>query len=181
MRIERNETGRRSPWPPFRRSCDLELTLPLRSIDDLFTAPDLDPFSPDYETYGEKPGIETIADVLHAEQGVRQVEAILELPPGAIDPALAEGVYAGLPGPHYETAAEITMLRTLGADLVGMSTVHETIAARAAGVEVLGISLVTNMAAGLTGEPIRHEEVLEAGRQSATGIGALLAELLATI
>jgi hypothetical protein len=92
VRIERNETGRRSPWPPFRRHCDLELTLPLRTIDDLFTAPDLDPFSHDYETYGEKPGIETIAGVLHAEQGVRQVETILELPPGVIDPALERRV-----------------------------------------------------------------------------------------
>ncbi|WP_197374243.1 purine-nucleoside phosphorylase [Mycolicibacterium baixiangningiae] len=91
------------------------------------------------------------------------------------DPTLAEGVYAGMPGPHYETPAEIRMLRTLGADLVGMSTVHETIAARAAGAEVLGISLVTNLAAGMTGEPLSHAEVLEAGRQSATRMGSLLA------
>lgn len=91
-----------------------------------------------------------------------------------IDPTLAEGVYAGLPGPHYETPAEIRMLRTLGADLVGMSTVHETIAARAAGLQVLAISMVTNLAAGMTGEPLSHAEVLEAGRQSATRMGALL-------
>ena len=70
------------------------------------------------------------------------------------------------------------MLRTLGADLVGMSTVHETIAARAAGAEVLGVSLVTNLAAGMTGEPLSHDEVLEAGRQSATRMGSLLAEVL---
>lgn len=95
-----------------------------------------------------------------------------------VDPALAEGVYAGLPGPHYETPAEIRMLRTIGADLVGMSTVHETIAARAAGAEVLGISLVTNLAAGMTGEPLNHAEVLEAGRQSATRMGSLLSEVL---
>src|SRR3546814_7790404 len=76
-----------------------------------------------------------------------------------IDPALAEGVYAGLPGPHYETPAAIRMLRTLGADLVGMSTVHGTIAARAAGAEVLGVSLVTNLAAGMTGQPLSHDEV----------------------
>jgi purine-nucleoside phosphorylase len=95
-----------------------------------------------------------------------------------IDPTLAEGVYAGLPGPHYETPAEIRMLRTLGADLVGMSTVHETIAARAAGAEVLGLSLVTNLAAGMTGQPLAHEEVLEAGRQSATRMGSLLGEVL---
>ncbi|MGW0162677.1 purine-nucleoside phosphorylase [Mycobacterium sp. NPDC003323] len=98
-----------------------------------------------------------------------------------IDPSLAEGVYAGLPGPHYETPAEIRMLRTLGADLVGMSTVHETIAARAAGAAVLGISLVTNLAAGMTGQPLNHEEVLEAGRQSATRMGALLASVIARL
>ncbi|EHY90254.1 purine-nucleoside phosphorylase [Saccharomonospora azurea] len=94
-----------------------------------------------------------------------------------IDPTLAEGVYAGLPGPHYETPAEIRMLRTLGADLVGMSTVLEAIAARAEGVEVFGLSLVTNLAAGITGEPLNHEEVLEAGRASATRMGTLLREL----
>ncbi len=98
-----------------------------------------------------------------------------------VDPTLAEGVYAGLPGPHYETPAEIRMLRTLGADLVGMSTVHETIAARAAGAEVLGVSLVTNLAAGMTGEPLSHLEVLEAGRQSATRMGSLLSEVLARL
>ena len=98
-----------------------------------------------------------------------------------IYPSVAEGVYAGLSGPQYETPAEIRMLRTLGADLVGMSTVHETIAARAAGLEVLGLSLVTNLAAGMTGEPITHAEVLEAGRQSATRMGSLLAELLTGI
>jgi purine-nucleoside phosphorylase len=95
-----------------------------------------------------------------------------------VDATLAEGVYAGLPGPHYETPAEIRMLRTLGADLVGMSTVHETIAARAAGAEVLGVSMVTNLAAGMTGEPLSHAEVLDAGRQSATRMGSLLAEVL---
>ncbi len=95
-----------------------------------------------------------------------------------IDATLAEGVYAGLPGPHYETPAEIAMLRTLGADLVGMSTVHETIAARAADARVLGISLVTNRAAGMTGEPLSHAEVLEAGRQSAARMGSLLAAVI---
>ncbi|MEY1676246.1 purine-nucleoside phosphorylase [Gordonia sp. ABKF26] len=95
-----------------------------------------------------------------------------------IDPGLAEGVYAGLPGPHYETPAEIRMLRTMGADLVGMSTVHETIAARAAGLDVLGISLVTNLAAGMTGEHLSHAEVLEVGRASATRMGELLAQII---
>lgn len=98
-----------------------------------------------------------------------------------IDATLADGVYAGLPGPHYETPAEIRMLRTLGADLVGMSTVHETIAARAAGAEVLGLSLVTNLAAGMTGQPLSHAEVLEAGRQSAARMGALLAAVIARL
>jgi purine-nucleoside phosphorylase len=94
------------------------------------------------------------------------------------DPALGEGVYAALPGPHYETPAEIAMLRTMGADLVGMSTVMETIAARHLGAEVLAISLVTNLAAGLTGEPLSHAEVIEAGRASASRMGALLASVL---
>jgi purine-nucleoside phosphorylase len=96
-----------------------------------------------------------------------------------VDPALAEGVYAGLPGPHYETPAEVRMLRTLGADLVGMSTVHETIAARAAGADVLGVSLVTNLAAGISGVPLNHAEVLAAGAASASRMGALLADVVA--
>ncbi|OBF30384.1 purine-nucleoside phosphorylase [Mycobacterium sp. ACS1612] len=98
-----------------------------------------------------------------------------------IDPSLAEGVYAALPGPNYETPAEIRMLRTLGADLVGMSTVHETIAARAAGAQVLGVSLVTNLAAGMTGQPLSHDEVLEAGSQSATRMGSLLGAVIARV
>ncbi|MGI8882017.1 MAG: purine-nucleoside phosphorylase [Jatrophihabitans sp.] len=95
-----------------------------------------------------------------------------------IDPTLAEGVYAALPGPHYETPAEIAMLGTLGADLIGMSTVLEAIAARAEGAEVLGLSLVTNLAAGITGEPLNHEEVLAAGRSAATRMGKLLAHFV---
>jgi purine-nucleoside phosphorylase len=97
------------------------------------------------------------------------------------DSTLAEGVYAALPGPHYETPAEIRMLRTHGADLVGMSTALEAIAARAQGAEVLGISLVTNPAAGVTGAPLDHEEVLAAGNASAQRMGHLLAELLPRI
>lgn len=88
---------------------------------------------------------------------------------------LAEGVYAGLPGPHYETPAEIRMLATLGADLVGMSTVHEAIAARHQGLEVLGISLVTNAAAGLGDAPLDHGEVVEAGRAATGELGRLIA------
>lgn len=98
-----------------------------------------------------------------------------------VDPSLTEGVYAGLPGPHYETPAEIRMLRTLGADLVGMSTVHETIAARAVGARVLGLSLVTNMAAGITGQPLDHTEVLAAGAASAAAVGALLRSVVAAL
>jgi purine-nucleoside phosphorylase len=96
----------------------------------------------------------------------------------AIDPSLAEGVYAQLTGPHYETPAEIRHLRTIGADLVGMSTALEAIAARAAGMEVLGISLVTNAAAGVTDQPLDHGEVLAAGAASAPHLGRLLAEVV---
>ncbi len=95
-----------------------------------------------------------------------------------VDPTLDEGVYVQFPGPHYETPAEITMVKAIGGTLVGMSTVLEAIAAREAGMEVLGISLVTNFAAGITGEPLNHEEVLEAGRASATRMGTLLADVL---
>ncbi|MBB3052921.1 purine-nucleoside phosphorylase [Prauserella isguenensis] len=97
----------------------------------------------------------------------------------SIDPSLAEGVYAAMPGPHFETPAEIRMLRTLGADLVGMSTVLEAIAARAAGLEVFGLSLVTNLAAGITGDPLSHDEVIEAGRAAAERMGSLLRDLAA--
>ncbi|MGH3433585.1 MAG: purine-nucleoside phosphorylase, partial [Thermocrispum sp.] len=95
-----------------------------------------------------------------------------------IDPTLAEGVYAGMVGPHFETPAEIRMLRTLGADLVGMSTVLEAIQARALGLEVFGLSLVSNLAAGLSGQPLNHQEVLDAGRASADRMGSLLRELM---
>jgi len=97
------------------------------------------------------------------------------------DPSLTEGVYAMMPGPHYETPAEITMLGRLGADLVGMSTVLEAIAARHLGAEVLGISLVTNLAAGLAGQGLSHAEVVEAGRASASRMGGLLASVLPRI
>ena len=95
-----------------------------------------------------------------------------------IDPSLREGVYAGVPGPHFETPAEIRMLRVLGADLVGMSTVLEAVAARAEGAEVLGISLVTNLAAGLATAPLDHHDMLAAARHTATQMGALLRDLV---
>jgi purine-nucleoside phosphorylase len=94
------------------------------------------------------------------------------------DPGLAEGVYAALPGPHYETPAEIRMLRALGADLVGMSTALEAIAARHLGAEVLAISLVTNLAAGLAPQELDHAEVTATGQAAADRMGALLAGLL---
>lgn len=97
------------------------------------------------------------------------------------DASLAEGVYAALPGPQYETPAEIAMLRTLGADLVGMSTAIEAIAARHLGAEVLGVSLVTNLAAGLSPAPLNHEEVLAMASSSATRIGELLTALIPSL
>ena len=90
------------------------------------------------------------------------------------DASLQEGVYVHWRGPTYETPAEILMMRTMGADLVGMSTVPEAIAAHALGAEVLGISLVTNAAAGVTGEKLNHEEVIAAGKAAADRMGALL-------
>ncbi|WP_375496862.1 purine-nucleoside phosphorylase [uncultured Jatrophihabitans sp.] len=97
-----------------------------------------------------------------------------------IDPSIVEGVYAQFPGPQYETPAEVRMAGILGADLVGMSTVLEAVAAHAEGCEVLGISLVTNLAAGL-GDPLDHEEVLAVGTASATRMGELLGQVIPRI
>ena len=99
----------------------------------------------------------------------------------SVDGSLDEGVYVQLPRPHYETPAEIGMVRAMGGDLVGMSTTLEAIAAREAGLEVLGISLVTNLAAGITGEALNHEEVLAAGRAAAGRMGELLGAIVPRI
>ena len=98
-----------------------------------------------------------------------------------VDPGLAEGVYVQFRGPHYETPAEVRMAKILGGDLVGMSTTLEAIAARQSGLEVLGISLVTNLAAGIGDQPLSHDEVLEAGRTAADRCGHLLAAVVAKI
>lgn len=87
---------------------------------------------------------------------------------------LGEGVYAWVNGPEYETPAEIRMLRTLGADAVGMSTVPEAIQARALGMRILGLSCLTNYGAGLSGAPLSHDEVIEVGKQAASQLFTLL-------
>jgi purine-nucleoside phosphorylase len=94
---------------------------------------------------------------------------------------LDEGVYVAVLGPSYETPAEIRAFRTLGADLVGMSTVHEVIVARHMGIELLGLSVVTNMAAGVLDEPINHEEVMETGKRIAAQFTGLLTALIPQI
>lgn len=98
-----------------------------------------------------------------------------------IAPDLQEGVYVQLPGPHYETPAEIRYLRTIGGQIVGMSTALEAIAAREAGMEVLGLSLITNPAAGMGDEPLSHAEVLDAGRAAAPRLARLLADIVGAL
>jgi len=98
-----------------------------------------------------------------------------------VDPTLAECVYAQLAGPHFETPAEIRMLRTLGADLVGMSSVLEAIAARQLGAELLGLSLVTNLAAGLEDDGISPEDIIGVGERRATGVGRFIREFIRTL
>ena len=98
-----------------------------------------------------------------------------------VDETLEEGVYVQFPGPHYETPAEIGMVRAIGGHLVGMSTTLEAIAARESGMEVLGISLVTNLAAGISGQPLDHAEVLETGRAAASRMGELLGRIVPRI
>ena len=98
-----------------------------------------------------------------------------------VDPTLAEGVYVQFRGPHYETPAEVAMAGRIGGHLVGMSTTLEAIAARQAGLEVLGVSLVTNAAAGISPEPLSHAEVLAAGAAAGPRISALLAQVVRRI
>ena len=95
-----------------------------------------------------------------------------------VDPNLDEGVYAQFRGPHYETPAEVQMVKHMGGHLVGMSTALEAIAAREAGMEILGVSLMTNLAAGIQKHPLSHAEVLAAGKAAEERISALLAEII---
>ncbi|MCK2027905.1 MULTISPECIES: purine-nucleoside phosphorylase [Microbacterium] len=96
----------------------------------------------------------------------------------SIDPGLDEGVYTQFRGPHYETPAEVQMAKAIGGHIVGMSTALEAIAAREAGMEILGFSLITNLAAGIQQTPLSHAEVIEAGREAEPVISALLARVV---
>jgi purine-nucleoside phosphorylase len=98
-----------------------------------------------------------------------------------VDPELDEGVYCQFRGPHYETPAEVRMAEAIGGHIVGMSTALEAIAAREAGMEVLGMSLITNLAAGIQQTPLSHEEVIEAGRAAEGRIGDLLARIVGAL
>jgi purine-nucleoside phosphorylase len=98
-----------------------------------------------------------------------------------VDPSLAEGVYVQFRGPQFETPAEVRMARAIGGHIVGMSTALEAVAAREAGVEVFGISLITNLAAGISDRPLSHEEVLEAGRNAEERLAGLLPRIVRRI
>ena len=99
----------------------------------------------------------------------------------SVAPELDEGVYTQFRGPNYETPAEVQMAKTIGGHIVGMSTALEAIAAREAGMEVLGLSLITNLAAGISAEPLSHAEVLQAGQDAESTIGELLARIVAKL
>ncbi|MDN3495356.1 purine-nucleoside phosphorylase [Planococcus sp. APC 4015] len=99
----------------------------------------------------------------------------------SIDPSLDEGVYCQFRGPQYETPAEVRMAEIIGGHIVGMSTALEAIAARQAGMEILGMSLITNMAAGIQTTPLSHEEVIEAGREAEPVISSLLARVIGAL
>lgn len=96
----------------------------------------------------------------------------------SVDTSLDEGVYVQMRGPHYETPAEVHMAKIIGGHIVGMSTALEAIAARQAGMEVLGMSLITNLAAGIQKTPLSHEEVIQAGKDAESRISALLAQIV---
>ena len=99
----------------------------------------------------------------------------------SVDPTLPEGIYILFPGPQYETPAEVRMAAAWGANLIGMSTALEAIAARGVGLEVLGLSLVTNLAAGISSGNLDHQEVLDAGKEAGPRISRLLAEIVRTM
>jgi purine-nucleoside phosphorylase len=121
-------------------------------------------------------GAANFQDMTRAYDG--ELGGALDVAAGEAGLELRHGVYAGLRGPQYETPAEVRMLRVLGADTVGMSTVLETLQARALGMKVAGLSLVTNLAAGVGSEPLDHHEVMDAGRAAAAGFGKLIAAWL---
>jgi purine-nucleoside phosphorylase len=98
-----------------------------------------------------------------------------------VDASLDEGVYVQFRGPHYETPAEVQFAKTIGGHIVGMSTALEAIAARQAGMEILGLSLITNPAAGISKEKLDHAEVLQAGKDAEATLGALLAKIVAEL
>ncbi|WP_194397761.1 purine-nucleoside phosphorylase [Microbacterium atlanticum] len=99
----------------------------------------------------------------------------------SIEPTLDEGVYCQFRGPQYETPAEVQMVKTFGGHIVGMSTALEAIAARQAGMEILGFSLITNMAAGIQKTPLSHQEVIDAGREAEPRISSLLARVIGAL
>jgi purine-nucleoside phosphorylase len=99
----------------------------------------------------------------------------------AVDDTLDEGVYVQFRGPHYETPAEVQMAKAIGGHIVGMSTALEAIAARQAGMEILGMSLITNLAAGISKDKLDHAEVLQAGKEAEAALGALLAKIVAEL
>jgi len=98
-----------------------------------------------------------------------------------VDPSLDQGVYVQFRGPHYETPAEVQMAKAIGGHIVGMSTALEAIAAREAGMEVLGLSLITNLAAGISPHPLSHQEVIESGEAAEPVISRLLADIVAKL
>lgn len=98
-----------------------------------------------------------------------------------IDPTLDEGVYVQFPGPHYETPAEVQMVKAMGGHIVGMSTALEAIAARETSMEVLGLSLITNLAAGISPHPLSHQEVIDSGKAAEPVISKLLADIVQSL